>query len=1254
MTKPFFDILLIVPLEEELLEVQKVFPEKEDFSSETTYRYEAQVGNSGLRMLVVQQEEMGRNSARDAVEASFDEFDFGFVIGLGIAGSLSSDLSLCDVCYSENVYDFYDNTKAQESEEGDLEIKFSPNHTKCYAPVVAAMNFIRTVPALQVLHADWQLKREELAKQMFTAEIVGRDGKPETIGQPKSKQCKVACAAVSKSPKYNSNIRGTDRKILAIETEIGGVLAALNRRKIHALTIRGISDYADHAKDQLEDTTGGKIRSLAAGNAATFLRLQFDNPRFVSAISKLRSDEIVETQAESLLSSPVQQDVTTLIAECTKRIDEKLRELAPEFKLLEKGYRLPVPRMRNVQHVSGMGARYASDPEEVREALERHQGILLGLAKNYPDASLPWVIASDLLTAVIGEKQMIPIVVDGDSIKPPRLGLSQASYWDFAGAEDHAGAQVVFIIDAAPLSSKTRIEFLIREIKSRPGCRFIIITRDESQIISESELAAQIKAEHYQLTNVSFHEIAHFVEKNFDMTAPEAEVIAMRLNDTFSSFDLSAHPTYFAGLSKGLLATLLQANRRAELIQLAVDGFLLLVVAADKASVKLSRTTRERFLRILVTEIKVEKRTLTLNAAIDIAADIANEHGYEIDPANFVTSFIDGGILHLAGERILFSLPFVESYLLAVELAAIPEKALRYFDLNDEFIDLSTFDIYCELNPSTDVIDKVLQGVMRSRDSLALEDGEKHILLTDAARPAMISKAERLKHIEERFNKLSDDVKSGRGGDVKRKQKLLDMADRMRETASDRSGLVEDQNEEEMSEEFRKLNDAIRCWATGTQMLGSAAEHLKANTKELLASLLIQTSALKRNLDVPVETAGSHERGVKLVRVVAGTHHDHAFASLRAVDAFEQRGDDFRAVLGVVVAELLPVANRVDLVDENDRGGVLAGLVECCAHCLQEVTQMPRRLPAAERSEDEMNPAGARQSARERGLASPGRSGQQNAAIDVFPADGPGFPIREVGRQLAPPIACLAEAVEVVERWPGEVLGLRCHGPLHQLDCLHHRPAPSEGRSDDIQRYCGNELGLFPRDREAKAELRPRDDMARQDGSDLPDRVGGEMEALRHTRGVLREQDNTPLDGDRLGKALVVQLFPIGGPGQDFGTVMAAMENRRAVRCETGTAFEDIHGGSFGKHKADDDGLLALELWDRTACPHDRAVGHEARERLVKLAPEVPRVFESDIIQDFITDHFDTSSRATPGSRRSNGNRKRLKEGAVRRRRPRI
>lgn len=318
MSKRAFDILLVIPLEEELLEVQKVFKSVEDLSTDTIYRHSVDTGDPSVSMLVVQQEGMGRTSARDAVESAFDEFDFSLVICLGIAGSLTSDLNLCDVCYSYEIYDVYDNTKAHEGKGGELDIAFSPNHEKCCEPIIAAINFIRTQPKLQDLYAGWQLEREAMAKASFPVAVVGRGGASEEIAQPKSKDCKVVCAAVSKSETYNKKIRDVDRKIFAIETESGGIIAALRRRKVEFLTIRGISDHADLSKGQLESSTGGKIRSMAAGNAASFLKLQFSNPLFKSAVERLRSMKVGDGQSLLPLVAPARKDITTLIAECAE------------------------------------------------------------------------------------------------------------------------------------------------------------------------------------------------------------------------------------------------------------------------------------------------------------------------------------------------------------------------------------------------------------------------------------------------------------------------------------------------------------------------------------------------------------------------------------------------------------------------------------------------------------------------------------------------------------------------------------------------------------------------------------------------------------------------------------------------------------------------------------------------------------------------------------------------------------------------
>lgn len=69
---------------------------------------------------------------------------------------------------------------------------------------------------------------------------------------------------------------------------------------------------------------------------------------------------------------------------------------------------------------------------------------------------------------------------------------------------------------------------------------------------------------------------------------------------------------------------------------------------------------------------------------------------------------------------------------------------------------------------------------------------------------------------------------------------MLDIADRVREAASDRSGLAEDSAQADTSEDLEKFESAVRAWVIATQMLGSAAEHLRADTKEKLSAILVE------------------------------------------------------------------------------------------------------------------------------------------------------------------------------------------------------------------------------------------------------------------------------------------------------------------------------------------------------------------------------------------------------------------------------
>jgi hypothetical protein len=85
-------------------------------------------------------------------------------------------------------------------------------------------------------------------------------------------------------------------------------------------------------------------------------------------------------------------------------VDEALRKLSPEYKLQPKGYRLPLPRIKVAARADGTGDS-TFDPIEVRRGLEIQDRLLIGLPRTYPDQSLAWIIADDLLTAEINGRR---------------------------------------------------------------------------------------------------------------------------------------------------------------------------------------------------------------------------------------------------------------------------------------------------------------------------------------------------------------------------------------------------------------------------------------------------------------------------------------------------------------------------------------------------------------------------------------------------------------------------------------------------------------------------------------------------------------------------------------------------------------------------------------------------------------------------------------------------------------------------------
>jgi hypothetical protein len=564
-------------------------------------------------------------------------------------------------------------------------------------------------------------------------EFTGKDGKKESIRRPRVYEGAIACAVVSASPDYNKKLKGIDRKILAIETESGGMFSVAQQRGVPALTVRGISDYGSIDKNIFEEETGNNARTIAASNAISFLARQLCMTKLITYFDKVRAKRANDDSQLPLIPPSSVDPVEAALIKLNEDIDGKLRDLAPGYALKSKGYHLPVPRIRILDTRTGSSEANESHPIEVREALRDTRIITLHVPKGYPDHSLSWIIASDLLSAQIEEKQLLPCVVEAHYLHRPRFGIAELIDPQIRRLYGCDGLLNVFIIDDFNFGSRTRLNFLREQIKEWPDAKFVVVTRSHRNIVLETEFASNVASSAARVCDVSFLEIAYFVQKNFEMTGPASEVVAARLHDTFHKYALPAHPSYFAGIPRDMLSALLQANRRGELIELAVAGYLSFVVAEDVEPIALSRKTREKFLTELAYSINAEGHLLTEAGLTTYTEAFAKKFDFNISPARFVTLFIEKGILHIGAEgEIHFTLPFMESYLLAKRFVENPHEADTYFAIGSRELDHRTFALYAEMGASEAIIRKISRKLDWSIERLTDSDGTGPFLLDNA------------------------------------------------------------------------------------------------------------------------------------------------------------------------------------------------------------------------------------------------------------------------------------------------------------------------------------------------------------------------------------------------------------------------------------------------------------------------------------------------------------------------------------------
>ena len=242
----------------------------------------------------------------------------------------------------------------------------------------------------------------------------------------------IVCALVSKSAKFNKRLCDLNRKFLAIETESGGLFPGAGSKGSPVIVIRGISDYADDNKTALELSTAGSVRRLAAGNAASFFKLQIHNRYVKDFIEKRRGEaaghEPKDNQLE-ISGEPLNFE------ELVSQIDANLRQLSPALKYLSPSHYIPTPRIiRSEPIIEPRSVEKRDIPIDVRDALKTKRRLYINVPPTFPDNSVPWVIARGLVDVRARRKAVVPIVVHGNVVGPPKRTIElsvQHQFFEF-------------------------------------------------------------------------------------------------------------------------------------------------------------------------------------------------------------------------------------------------------------------------------------------------------------------------------------------------------------------------------------------------------------------------------------------------------------------------------------------------------------------------------------------------------------------------------------------------------------------------------------------------------------------------------------------------------------------------------------------------------------------------------------------------------------------------------------------------------
>jgi nucleoside phosphorylase len=274
------DLGIIVPLDEEFRELFEeikgrcqVISDPGTGRSFYLFAHPGRDPRTSYRCVATFAGEMGHPKTALVTDNLLSRWNPGTVVLLGIAGGISKDVSAGDVVVATTVDSYSERGKATPRGEKGFHLEYGGEVYRCSSELSARVQHFEFSESQA--HQRWlqccstqrnSLISEEQQEQLIKATLL-RTSAALKLGHIASGP------TVGATKPFIERLKQRDRNYLALEMEAGGLMAAVSEKANvkRTLILRGISDYADERKEDLDMFGGGAIRRYAMRNVISLL-----------------------------------------------------------------------------------------------------------------------------------------------------------------------------------------------------------------------------------------------------------------------------------------------------------------------------------------------------------------------------------------------------------------------------------------------------------------------------------------------------------------------------------------------------------------------------------------------------------------------------------------------------------------------------------------------------------------------------------------------------------------------------------------------------------------------------------------------------------------------------------------------------------------------------------------------------------------------------------------------------------------------